>query len=320
MTKIGFKKYYIEEHVFRGDLMLPYPLLSIVPHVLGGLIQEMVKDKLPFGKDAYFDHSDDEEQLPNLNPSGPLAANFHFAIAIDKEFTYSTHLEAEAEWFLTKLLNNRKLMAEIDSIRQYLGSIQNQAAEGFKQALQKDIIFGTAFKLNLEQAEISEKDTALSILMFKRILPLMKKYNIPDEYFHTVLMIVGQGAEKTKEDFKDFLNLIYFRSHGSVVYMTEEVTSGFRTLQSLVTTPLNTEQAGRTNAITAYFQKHFFVKNEKILKPYKYNQFNTLFKLDHEDKKIKDLEKGKIIFGDSGKNKSPNVAKLRQEMNKDLKL
>ncbi len=146
----------------------------------------------------------------------------------------------------------------------------------------------------------------------------MKKYNIPDEYFHTVLMMVGQGAEKTRENFKDFLNLIYFRSHGSVVYMTEEVTSGFKTLQSLVTTPLNTEQTERTNAVTAYFQKHFFAKKEKVLKPYKYNQFNILFKLDHAEKNIKDPEKGSLIFGDGGKNKAANVRKLRQEMKKDL--
>lgn len=318
MNKIDRQKNYIEEHVFRGDIMSSFFVVTYVANALGARLKELQNEKIKFNYDQYFDHTDEIIPLPEWNAQS-IMVNYHFALCVDKKFKLNKSLDDEATWFVNKLFNNTKFTQEVDSIRKKINAAQNDIAEPFKKALDSNPFLGPIVEINLNKYEIDLKCGGLIMLAYPQVVPLMKKFNIPEEYMYFIMQVLLSGIEIVKENMKDWFDLSYLNYYGGIVYMIHEPQTDVKYIQKLIVKPPSVVYDNRNSPIISYFQKHFFTKRSKPLKSAKYSNFIKLFELDNSKKHMSDLEKGKIIYGDCGKNKAKNISKLRGEMEADMR-
>lgn len=317
MGYIDLNKYYIEEHVFKGNLLFPYFLATTVPHILGARMEEMQNEKIKYGYDQYFEHF--EETAPDNGLGQTITADFHFAIAVDKNFKHDEGMKNETKWMIMKLFSNKKFVSEIESIRMIYEGIPRKNLEmRVKGVLKQEALIGSSLQELLNQNNISYKDACLSNLIFQRTQPMMRKYEIPNEYFYVIYAACASGIDYAINHLDEHFNLTYFNYYGGVVYLIRGCGVEVNYLQTLITSPPTAVRQKRMAIITTYFQDCFSAKRPKPKKSEKYKRFLELHELDNKRTDLNDTEKGKIIFGDSGQDKATNIRQLRREMKKEL--
>jgi len=226
MNKINLKKYYIEEHVYTGDYYDPDIVLSVAVPELSKRLVELSLNGHTVGQFEKIDHT--KRVIPKSVFGYQYQVNFHFLIALDKDFKTDN---SKTKLLILKLLNKKNFKTEVESLQKLTDKNDKgmtKARHLFYEMVISDLKPEEKKLLEKIKEERSLTDEGLTKQMIYNSCSdiLKRQFNIPEEYTYILQTIIEYGFDYTIEFIDNLIlnNISYLNYYDCIPYYINDPT------------------------------------------------------------------------------------------------
>ena len=313
MDKIILQKYYIVEHVYKGDYYDPNFIITAAAAELSKRLVYLSRNGYTVGKYKKIDQT--KREVPKPLPDLEYKVNFHFLIAIKKNFNIDNN---KTKLIILKLLNKKGFKEEIESSNhlihgggKYYQEFRKLAFELLKSDLnlQENKNFEAIKKDRGFKSEELEKQFLYSVY----IDHLKRKFKIPDQYNFILETIIENGFDSTI-NFIDVLtlnNLAYLDYYNCVPYFIPS----HNYLGCKYTQQPEYKNTIKALPIVDYFSKKYFKNTITDLPSVDYEFYNDVYTLTQRRPKLTDKEiAGHLFNGACGKKEVDRIKQTKRRL------